>query len=290
MVETSDEWITQRVGIRERRWAGPEETVADMALAAARNLLAKHPTELTDIDMIVVATCTAQDRSPNTAARVATGLGMEHNPAALDVNTACSGFSHSVAVAQQAIMAGAATRALVIGAEKLTDFTDFTDRSTCVLTADGAGAVLIEASETDGISPVVWGAVPTLSDAVRIEAVDNYKFAQNGNAVYRWTTRTLPEIVKGIIVKAGLEPTELDAIVLHQANLRIIEPLAAKIGAPQARIATDVTVSGNTSAASIPLALSKLQESDDPLKPGSKTLLFGFGGGLSYAGQVITIP
>ena len=143
MVETTDEWITQRVGIRERRWAAPEETVADMAFAAAQDLLDKHPFDVTRIDMIVVATCTATDRSPNTAARVANRLGMEHAPATIDVNVACSGFPHAVALAQQAIATGSAENALVIGAEKLTDFTDFTDRSTMVLTADGAGAFLL---------------------------------------------------------------------------------------------------------------------------------------------------
>lgn len=290
LVDTSDEWITQRVGIRERRWAGPDESVADMAVRAAQDLLQRSGADPARIDMIVVATCTARDRSPNTAARVAVALGMEHTPVTMDVNTACSGFCHALAIAQHAIAAGAAEHALVIGAEKLTDFTDPTDRSTVVLTADGAGAVLLSAAETDGVSPVLWGAVPQLSDAVRIEYANGDKFAQNGNAVYRWTTRSLPEIAQQVIRKAGLEPSEIGAIVLHQANLRIIEPLAARIGCEGARVATDVTESGNTSAASVPLALSKLQASDDPLPSGTKALLFAFGGGLAYAGQVVTIP
>lgn len=290
LVETSDEWITRRVGIQERRWAGEEETVDSMATEAAKMALANAAgIEAADIDLVVVATCTSMDRTPNMAARVALALGMEQSPAALDVNTACSGFNHALATAQHAIVAGSATNALVIASEKLTAVTDFTDRSTCVLTADGAGAVVVTASEEQLVSPVLWGSVPQMSDAVRIEQSNNDKFAQNGQSVYRWTVTQLPKIAKQIIERAGLTPDEIGAIVLHQANLRIIEPLAEKIGAPNARVATDVVYSGNTSAASVPLALSKMM-AQDPLPSGTKALLFAFGGGLTYAGQVITIP
>jgi len=291
LVETSDEWITRRVGIEERRWGTGVETVDSMAIKAAEMAFANSAEiKATDVDLIVVATCTATDRSPNMAARVANALNMEQGPATMDVNVACSGFAHAVGIAQGAIAAGTAKNALVIGSEMLTDYTDFTDRTTCVLTADGAGAFIITASEDNGISPVVWGSVPSLSDAVRIEAENDMKFAQNGQSVYRWTVTQLPKIASQIIDRAGMKPEELDAIVLHQANLRIIEPLAEKIGAPNARVATDVVYSGNTSAASVPLALSKMMASDEPLASGSKVLLFAFGGGLAYAGQIITIP
>ena len=289
MVDTSDEWITRRVGIRERRWAGPEETVDSMATLAARDALAKAGLEPGAVDMVVVATCSALDRSPNMASRVALALGMTNAPAAIDVNTACSGFPHSVALAQHAIAAGAATTALVIGSEKLTDVTDFTDRTTAVLTADGAGAFVLTADDEQQVSPVLWGSVPEMGDAVRIQHDEGGKFAQNGQAVFRWTTFELPKIARAVIERAGIEPTELAAIVLHQANLRIIEPLARKLGAEQAVLATDVTESGNTSAASIPLALSKLLERQ-PLPSGAPVLLFAFGGGLSYAGQVVRVP
>jgi len=289
MVETSDEWITRRVGIRERRWAGPDETVAVMATRAAQDALAKAGLTPDQVDLVMVATCSAVDRSPNTACRVALALGMTHSPPCIDINTACSGFPNALAMAQHAIAAGSATTALVIGAEKLTDFTDFTDRTTCVLTADGAGAFVVTADETEQISPVLWGAVPALGDAVRIQRDEHDKFAQNGQAVFRWTTFELPRIAKEVLDRAGIAPVDLGAIVLHQANLRIIEPLARKIGALNAVVATDVTESGNTSAASIPLALSKLQERD-PLPGGTSVLLFAFGGGLTYAGQVVRIP
>ena len=289
MVETSDEWIQRRVGIRERRWAGPDETVDVMAEKAALDTLAKAGMTADQIDLVIVATCSALDRSPNMAARVAHRLGIPGVPATMDINTACSGFPHAVAIAQHAIAAGASTTALVIGAEKLTDVTDFTDRTTCVLTADGAGAFLLTADPEEHISPVLWGCVPELGDAVRIERSGGDKFAQNGRAVYRWTTFELPRIAREVIDKASLAPEDLAAIVLHQANLRIIEPLAAKIGAVNAVVATDVTESGNTSAASIPLALSKLQEKA-PLPSGAPVLLFAFGGGLAYAGQIIRMP
>jgi len=289
LVDTTDEWIQRRVGIRQRHWASAEESVDVMAERAARDTLAKAGMSADTVDLVVVATCSAMDRSPNMSARVAARLGIPGYPATIDINTACSGFPHAVAIAQHAIAAGASTTALVIGSEKLTDVTDFTDRTTCVLTADGAGAFLLTADPEDHISPVLWGCVPELGDAVRIERVDDDKFAQNGRAVFRWTTFELPKIAREVIDRAKLQPEELAAIVLHQANLRIIEPLAAKIGATNAVVATDVTESGNTSAASIPLALSKLQETD-PLPSGAPVLLFAFGGGLAYAGQVVRMP
>jgi 3-oxoacyl-[acyl-carrier-protein] synthase III len=289
MVDTNDEWIQRRVGIKERRWAAPEETVDVMAAKAAEDVLAKGETSAQDVDLVIVATCSALDRSPNMASRVAARLGITGQPATIDINTACSGFPHSVAIAQHAIAAGASRTALVIGAEKLTDVTDFTDRTTCVLTADGAGAFLLTADPDEHISPVLWGCVPELGDAVRIERADGDMFAQNGRAVFRWTTFELPQIARDVLDRAKVAPEDLAAIVLHQANLRIIEPLAAKIGTLNAVVATDVTESGNTSAASIPLALSKLQESD-PLPSGAPVLLFAFGGGLAYAGQVVRMP
>lgn len=289
MVDTNDEWIQRRVGIRERRWAGEDETVATMATHAAQDALAKAGVSAADVDTVFVATCTALDRSPNMATRVAHALDMQNNPAAIDVNVACSGFPHAIALAQQAIAMGTTKTALVIGSEKLTDATDYADRSTCVLTADGAGAMVLTASDEQHISPVVWGSVPEMGDAVRIERVNNDKFAQNGQAVFRWTTVQLPKIAKQILERAELDPKDLGVIVLHQANLRIIEPLARKIGAEHAIVATDVIESGNTSAASIPLALSKLLEKES-VPSGTPILMFAFGGGLSYAGQVIKAP
>ena len=288
LVDTSDEWITRRVGIAQRRVAAPDETVADMATEAARDALQDKGIDPAGIDLVIVATCTNHDRSPSTAAQVARRLGLGTAPAVMDVNAVCSGFCHALALAEQAIATGSATRAVVVGVDKFTDFIDWNDRTTCILVGDGAGAVVLEASPERGVSPVVWGSVPEMGDAVVIKELPD-GFSQQGQAVFRWTTTQLPAIARQICERADVAPSDLAGIVLHQANLRIIEPLAAKIGATDAVVSTDVVESGNTSAASVPLALSKLVRSGR-VASGAPILLFGFGGGLAYAGQVVRCP
>ncbi|MFJ5302898.1 beta-ketoacyl-ACP synthase III [Streptomyces sp. NPDC088350] len=287
MVDTNDEWITSRVGIRTRHIAGPDEPVDELAAHAAAKALAAAGLTPGDIDLVLVATSTAIDRSPNMAARVAARLGIP-SPAAMDVNVVCAGFTHALATADHAVRAGAAVRALVIGADKMSEVTDWTDRTTCVLVGDGAGAAVVEAADEPGIGPVLWGSVPEMGHAVRIEGTPP-RFAQEGQSVYRWATTQLPPIARKACEKAGLTPADLAGVVLHQANLRIIEPLAEKIGAVNAVVARDVVQSGNTSAASIPLAFSKLVE-QGAVRTGDPVLLFGFGGNLSYAGQVVRCP
>ncbi|MFH8751300.1 beta-ketoacyl-ACP synthase III [Streptomyces rimosus] len=287
MVDTDDAWISSRVGIRTRHIAAPDETVDAMAAAAAAKALAASGLTAQDIDLVLVATCTAVDRSPNTAARVAARLGLP-SPAAMDINVVCAGFTHALATADHAIRAGSAVNALVVGAEKFTDVVDWTDRSTCVLVGDGAGAAVVTAAREPEIGPVLWGSVPDMGDAVRIEGSPP-RFAQQGQAVYRWATTRLPAIARQVCERSGIEPADLAGVVLHQANLRLIEPLAERIGAVNAVIARDVVESGNTSAASVPLALSKLVERRE-IPSGAPVLLFGFGGNLSYAGQVIRCP
>ncbi|EST31969.1 beta-ketoacyl-ACP synthase III [Streptomyces niveus] len=290
MVDTSDEWITSRVGIKTRHVGGPDESVDELAAHAAAKALAAAGLTPADIDLVLVATSTAIDRSPNMAARVAARLAMG-SPAVMDLNVVCAGFTHALATADHAVRAGAATRALVIGADKMADIADWTDRSTCVLLGDGAGAAVVEAArpgEEPGIGPVLWGSVPEMGNAVRIEGTPP-RFAQEGQSVYRWATTQLPPIARKVCERAGIAPEDLAAVVLHQANLRIIEPVAQKIGAVNAVIARDVVDSGNTSAASIPMALSKLVERGE-VESGAPALLFGFGGNLSYAGQVIRCP
>ncbi|NUR82706.1 MAG: ketoacyl-ACP synthase III [Nonomuraea sp.] len=287
LVDTSDEWITSRVGIRTRHIAGPDEPVDELAAHAAAKALAAAGLAPGDIDLVLVATSTAVDRSPNMAARVAARLGIP-SPAAMDVNVVCAGFTHALATADHAVRAGASMRALVIGADKMSDVTDWSDRTTCVLVGDGAGAAVVEAADEPGIGPVLWGSVPEMGHAVRIEGTPA-RFAQEGQSVYRWATTQLPPIARKACERAGLAPEELAGVVLHQANLRIIEPLAQKIGAVNAVVARDVAESGNTSAASIPLAFSKLVE-QGAITTGDPVLLFGFGGNLSYAGQVVRCP
>ncbi|AQU65708.1 beta-ketoacyl-ACP synthase III [Streptomyces niveus] len=290
MVDTSDEWIRSRVGIKTRHVGGPDESVDELAAHAAAKALAAAGLTPADIDLVLVATSTAINRSPNMAARVAARLSMG-SPAVMDLNVVCAGFTHALATADHAVRAGSATRALVIGADKMADIADWTDRSTCVLLGDGAGAAVVEAvrpGEEPGIGPVLWGSVPEMGNAVRIEGTPP-RFAQEGQSVYRWATTQLPPIARKVCERAGLAPEDLAAVVLHQANLRIIEPVAQKIGAVNAVIARDVVDSGNTSAASIPMALSKLVERGE-VESGAPALLFGFGGNLSYAGQVIRCP
>ncbi|MFJ5222437.1 beta-ketoacyl-ACP synthase III [Streptomyces sp. NPDC088400] len=290
MVDTSDEWISSRVGIKTRHVAGPDEPVDELAAHAGAKALAAAGLTPADIDLVLVATSTAIDRSPNTAARVAARLSMG-SPAVMDLNVVCAGFTHALATADHAVRAGSASRVLVIGADKMAGVADWTDRTTCVLVGDGAGAAVVVATDEDeepGIGPVLWGSVPEMGHAVRIEGSPPV-FAQEGQSVYRWATTQLPPIARKVCERAGIAPEDLAAVVLHQANLRIIEPVAQKIGAVNAVIARDVVESGNTSAASIPMALSKLVARGE-VASGAPALLFGFGGNLSYAGQIIRCP
>ena len=290
IVDTNDEWIRDRVGIERRRIAAPDESVADMASAAAEKALASSGLDASDIDLVVVATCSSMDRCPNVATRVAAHLGITA-PGAMDINTACSGFSYALGTADHAIRAGASRHALVVGAEKLSDLTDWTDRSTCIIFADGAGAAVVSATaegEPSGIGPVVWGSAPDKKDVIKIEGWRPYIW-QEGQAVFRWATTAVAPIALEACERAGVAPSELGAFVAHQANARIIDGIARRLGLTDTVIAKDIVESGNTSAASIPLALSKLVERRE-VPSGAPVLLMGFGGGLTYAGQVIRCP
>jgi 3-oxoacyl-[acyl-carrier-protein] synthase-3 len=290
IVDTSDEWIRERVGIQQRRIAADGETVADMAGFAAEKALAASGLSPTDIDLVIVATCSSVDRCPNVASRVAAHLGIPA-PAAMDLNTACSGFSYALATADHTIRAGAARNAIVVGAEKLSDVTDWTDRTTCILFGDGAGAVVVRAAadeEEPGIGPVVWGSAPDKKDTLKIEGWRPYIW-QEGQAVFRWATTAIPPVALQACERAGVDPSEIAAFVAHQANARIIDGIAKRLNLTNAIIAKDIVESGNTSAASIPLALSKLVERRE-VPSGAPVLLMGFGGGLTYAGQVIRCP
>ncbi|NLU69252.1 beta-ketoacyl-ACP synthase III [Streptomyces sp. HNM0574] len=289
-VDTSDAWIRQRTGIVTRRIADAE-TVTDMAAEAGAKALASAGTDPADIGLVVVATCTETDRCPSVAARVAGRLGIPA-AAAFDLNNACAGFTTALATADHSVRAGAARHALVIGVDKMSAITDWSDRSTCVLLGDGAGAAVLSASEEPGVGPVVWGSDPTKSDAVRIgdeEGGWRPVFAQEGQAVYRWTTTFLAPLAREACERAGVAPEELAGVVTHQANLRIIEAVTRQLGATRAVVGRDVVESGNTSAASVPLALAKLVERRE-IPAGAPVLLFAFGGGLSWAGQVVACP
>ena len=289
-VDTSDEWIRSRVGIASRRIAGPDETVADMAVAAGGKALAASGLSPGDIDLVIVATCTPEAQIPNTAAQVARRLGISA-PGAYDMNAACAGFCYALASASDAVRTGTAGNVLVIGAEKLSQWIDWTDRSTCIIFADGAGAVVV-GPVTDpteaGIGPVVWGSAGDMADKIYIPDRNGF-IIQEGQAVFRWATTALHPVAKKACERAGVDPADLAAFVPHQANLRIVEAIARRLGAPQALVADDIVTAGNTSSASIPLALSRMIERGE-IGSGEAVLLLGFGAGISYAAQVITVP
>ncbi|RPF23055.1 3-oxoacyl-[acyl-carrier-protein] synthase III C-terminal domain-containing protein [Myceligenerans xiligouense] len=307
LVETNDEWIRSRTGIITRHVADDDVSVADMATAAARHALADAGLTHEDVDLVVVATTTAMDRTPNTAGRVAHALRTGFPPGAstpegeeppdlrgvvgpgvIDVNTACSGFAYAVGLADQAIRAGSARTAVVVGSERLTAVTDWTDRSTCILTADGAGAAVLRAADEPGVGPVVWGSEPDITSKVLIEAPED-KFAQDGRAVFKWAIMYAADRARRAVEAAGLGLDEIEVLVAHQANLRIIEPLAKSLGLEGKVVVTDITESGNTSAASIPLGLSKWWHAGK-IPAGVPALLFGFGGGFTWAGEVVLTP
>jgi 3-oxoacyl-[acyl-carrier-protein] synthase-3 len=290
IVDTNDEWIRSRVGIVSRRVAAPDETVADMAEAAGAKALAASGLTPTSIDLVIVATCSPEIPLPNVAATVAYRLGIVA-PGAYDLNAACAGFCYALGTASDAVRAGSARHVLVIGAEKMTSWVDWTDRSTCIIFADGAGAAVVgpsEEGEPPGIGPVVWGSAGDMAERITITGRTG-AMRQDGQAVFRWATTALHPVALEACARAGVSPADISAFIPHQANLRIIEAIARKLGIPRERVADDIVHAGNTSSASIPLALSRMAEQGQ-LQPGTPALLLGFGAGLSYAAQVITVP
>ncbi|MCX4883662.1 MULTISPECIES: beta-ketoacyl-ACP synthase 3 [unclassified Streptomyces] len=285
------EWIVARTGIRERRLADPDETVADMATSAARHALTKlsadprHADPAQDIDTVIVATSSAESTMPTTAARVAARLGLAQ-PAAFDLNNACAGFCHALAVADALIRAGSSRGALVIGADKASAWLDWTDRDTAILFADGAGAAVVLPHERRAIGPVRWGSVGERADLITIDPVDRV-LRQEGRAVYRWATG-LGSTAREVCDSAGVKPGDLAAFVPHQANLRIVDALARHLELDGVPVATDVVDTGNTMAATIPIALSRMTSRPEAEVRGN-VLLFGFGAGLAYAGQVVDL-
>ena len=289
-VETSDEWIRSRVGIVSRRFAGPEETVTDMAFVAGGKALAASGLSPGDIDLVIVATCSTEASIPNVSAVVAHRLGIVA-PGAYDLNAACAGFCYALANASDAVRAGTARHVLVIGSEKMTAWIDPADRSTCIIFADGAGAAVVGPvtdGEPPGIGPVVWGSAGDLAPKIGIPDRNSYMY-QEGQAVFRWATTAMHPIAAQACERAGVAVSDLSAFVPHQANLRIVESIARRLGVPRDRMADDIVHAGNTSSASIPLALSRMAERGD-VKPGSLALLLGFGAGMCYASQVVTVP
>ncbi|MFF3405287.1 beta-ketoacyl-ACP synthase 3 [Streptomyces sp. NPDC002742] len=283
----SAEWIERRVGIRERRFAGPDDSLTGMGATAAAKALSTAGLGPADVDLLVLATCSMPSPMPNGAASVAALLGIP-TVAAFDVNAACAGFCYGLGIADGLIRSGTSRCALVVGAERMTDWVDPADVDTATVFADGAGAAVVVSAEYTGIHPVVWGGDGERAGLVAIPDRRG-SVTMNGRAVYRWVTTELAQVAAAACARAGLSPDSLKGFVSHQANLRMIERLAAGLGATNAAIARDIVETGNTSAASVPLALTRLIDLGQ-IRSGDPVLLMGFGAGLSYAAQVVTCP
>ncbi|MHB2022926.1 MAG: beta-ketoacyl-ACP synthase III [Mycobacteriales bacterium] len=286
-LDTNDEWIRTRTGIASRRLAAPDETVVSMAVDAGAKALAQAGLTAAEVDLLLLATCTMPTPIPSAAPEVADRIGATGIGAA-DVNAACGGFCYTLALAADAIRSGSARRVLVIASERLSDWTDWTDRSTAILFADGAAAVVVGPAEEAGIGPVAWGSDGGKARLIAIEP-GTTALRMSGQQVFRWTSTTLTPVARRACELAGVSPADLDAVVPHQANLRIVETVVRGLGATRAAVARDVIETGNTSAASVPLALARMVATGEA-PSGGLALLLAFGAGLTYAGQVVRIP
>lgn len=298
MIDSTDEWIRTRSGIRERRWATPEETVQVMSIAAARKAIERSGLQPEQIDTVIVSTVTHLLQTPSAAAIIADALGTKG--AAFDISAACAGFCYGLTMADSLVRTGASTYALVIGVERLSDFTNREDRSTAFIFSDGAGAVVVGPSDTPAIGPVVWGSDGEKSALItQSEPWDEVMSAANprfpslqmdGNPVFKWASFTMAKAAAEALERAGVSADEIEVFVPHQANMRIIDAMLRALKLPETVVvARDIERQGNSSAASIPLALEALMESGEA-RSGQTCLVIGFGAGLVYAGQVVVLP
>lgn len=303
-IDSSDEWIQQRTGIQSRRFAAKDESVIDMAIAASEQALKRAKLTIADIDTVILASITFPYQAPSAATAVIERMG---NPkaAAFDISAACAGFCYGVGMAHDLVKGGTSNNVLVIGVEKMSDFMDLNDRATAFIFADGAGAVVIGKSEEVGIGPTVWGSDADSRDAILMQPAwtdfkdmdqvrENEKqwpnIEQQGQAVFRWAVYSMSKAAAKALEVSGVKAEELGAFIPHQANFRIIETMAKQLNLPESVvIADDIKLNGNTSAASIPLAMDALLEKNPELH-GSLALIIGYGAGLVYAGQVVQLP
>jgi len=297
MIDSTDEWIQQRTGIKERRWAGDDEQVQDMAYGAATQALSRAGMTAADIDCVIVATVSYTVQTPALAPLVAAQLGCV-DAAAYDVSAACAGFCYSLAQADSLIRTGSATNVLVIGVERLSDITDKSDRGTAFLFADGAGAAVVSPSDVPGIGPVVWGSDGAQAGALkqsedfRVASPKGYMptLEMDGKAVFLWATTFIAGAARRVLEKSGVNAHDLDVFVPHQANNRITDSMLRHLKLPEhVVVARAIERIGNTSAASVPLAMDELLTSGQA-RSGQTALIIGFGAGLAYAGQVVTLP
>jgi 3-oxoacyl-[acyl-carrier-protein] synthase III len=308
MIDSTDEWIRTRSGIIERRWASDDESIQMMSVAAAGKALDRAGIEAGQIDTVIVSTVTHLYQTPAVATTIASELGAK-SAAAFDISAACAGFCYATAMADSFIRTGASKYVLIIGVERLTDMTNRSDRSTAFLFADGAGAAVIGPSDTVGIGPVVWGSdgdqAPLIQqtepwDAALAWDTESYRstdggaswptLRMEGNPVFKWASYTMAKTAAEALDAAGVRPEDLDVFAPHQANMRITDAMFRALKLPsRVVVARDIARQGNTSAASIPLAIEALLESGEA-HSGQTCLIIGFGAGLVYAGQVIILP
>ena len=305
LIDSSDEWIRERSGIESRRYASADESVVDMSVAAGQKALAAAGISAAQLSAVIVATVTYPFQTPSAATDVTLRLG-NPNAAAFDISAACAGFCYGVGMASDMVRTHSAEYVLLIGVEKLSDFTDSTDRGTAFIFADGAGAIVIGPSDRPKIGPMIWGSDATAREAIIMQPswleLRNPNGLENsgnigwpdikmqGQTVFRWAVYKMAPVGLKAIEAAGITVDQLDVFIPHQANIRIIDAMAKAMKLPEEIvIARDVRVSGNTSAASIPLAMSALYDSGE-VKSGQLALLIGFGAGLVYAAQVVELP
>ena len=301
-IDSTDEWIQQRTGIETRRFADKDISVIEMGTIAAQQALLRAGVNAEQIDVIILASISYPHQTPSGASGIANNIGVP-KAAAFDLSAACAGFAYGVGLANDLIRGGTAKYVLVIGSEKLSDFTNPNDRATAFIFADGAGAVLIGPSEEPGIGPTAWGSDSDQRDAITMSSWLDFKntnapantiawpnIVQEGQKVFRWAVFSVSKVGSEAIKLAGITPNELKAFVPHQANLRIIESMAKDMKlAPDILVADDIRTNGNTSAASIPLAMDALLNKHPELH-GQLALIIGYGAGLAYAAQVVKLP
>jgi 3-oxoacyl-[acyl-carrier-protein] synthase III len=298
-IDSSDEWIRQRTGIIERRRSSAHEKAIDLAQRASTEAIEKAKIKPGQIGAVIVATISNAVQTPSLASLLADRIGATP-AAAYDISAACAGYTYGIAQADALIRAGVCDYVLVVGAEKLSDFAKPTDRSISFLLGDGAGAAVVGPSDTVGIGPTVWGSDGSKWDAVGMdrpfkEAFDDPEgefptLRQDGQTVFRWAVWEMAKVAAHALEVSGITAEELTAFVPHQANMRIIDEFAKQLGLPDSvLIARDIQTTGNTSAASIPLAMHRLLE-EHPEASGGYALQIGFGAGLVFGAQVVTLP
>ena len=298
IIDSTPEWIEQRTGIQERRWATDEETPLFMAVAAARKAMDRAGLDPSRIDGIICSTVSHFQQSPSLAVYVSHELGLSTGPVAFDISAACAGFCHGISIAESLVRSGAATHVLVIGVETLSHMVNMEDRTTAFLFSDGAGAAIIGPSDEPAIGPVVWGSDGSQALTIQIQDwtdVTNPEqrmplISMDGRTVFRWATTYITDKALEAVKRAGITPKELDVFIPHQANNRITDSMLRHLKLPEnVVVSRDIRHMGNSSAASIPLAMEALLESGRA-SSGQNALIIGFGAGLVFAGQVVVLP